>query len=271
MKRSGPNLRHFQPPALICLIRTDNRPSRCAADQLGLRLGRPIHTLKPQLGKLRIPGGRGTRGSVNSNKGIQLFPPDAQEGPTLSLQVRVFDLERIFIGNLPWTFTLEIVFRTTFMYIFTLIVIRVIGKRGLRELTLFEFVIIFALGSAVGDPMFYPEIPLLHGMAVVTTFVAIHRALALLTTTIPGLQQLVYPGKTACLVRDGVIIQEAMKKERLAEKDLFMILRETGIEHLGQVKRAYLEPTGEISVWQFKESETKPGRPLTPDCDLGEA
>ena len=183
-------------------------------------------------------------------------------------QIRVFDLERIFVGQLPWTYTLEIIFRTVFMYLFTLTLIRFIGKRGLRELTLFEYIINFALGSSVGDPMFDPEIPLLHGMAVVTAFVILHRALVVLSTKIPQVHGFVYPGETACLVRDGVMIPAAIRKERLAAKDLFMILREAGIEHLGQVRRAYLEPTGEVSVWRYKDTESVIGMPITPNCDM---
>ena len=181
--------------------------------------------------------------------------------------VRVFDLHRIFVGDLPWTFTFEIVFRTAFMYLYVMLLIRVIGKRGLRELTLFEYIIIFALGSSVGDPMFYPEIPLLHGIAVVTAIVALQFGLSMIVRTSDRAHAIVYPGRTACLVRDGVIDMEAMRKERLNVMDLHMILRETGIENLGQVKRAFLEPTGEVSVWRNESAEQKAGFSLAPECD----
>ena len=47
-----------------------------------------------------------------------------------------------------------------------------LGKRGMGELSPFELVIIVALGSAVGDPMFYADVPLVHGIIVITVVVA---------------------------------------------------------------------------------------------------
>lgn len=185
------------------------------------------------------------------------MPPDVQ----------VFDFQRIFIGNVPWTFTLEIVFRTTFMYLYALALIRFIGKRGLRELSVFEYVIIFAVGSAIGDPMFYPEIPLLHGMAVLTTIVGLQRGLAWMVYRSQRVRGFIYPGETASLVLDGLIDRDGLLRERLNIKDLEMLLREAGVEHLGQVRRAYLEPTGELSVWQAPEGQVRPGLPLMPSTD----
>jgi uncharacterized membrane protein YcaP (DUF421 family) len=179
--------------------------------------------------------------------------------------IHIFDLHRMFVGDLPWTFTLEIVFRTTFLYLYALVLVRLIGKRGLRELAVFEYVIIFALGSAVGDPMFYPDIPLLHGMTVLTTIVALQRMLARILQMSEPLHDFVYPGKPARLVFDGRVDLAALKRERLRNEDLFMLLREAGVENLGQVKRAYLEPTGELSTWLFTPAEARPGLPLTPD------
>jgi uncharacterized membrane protein YcaP (DUF421 family) len=68
-----------------------------------------------------------------------------------------FDLARILLGRLPWLYLAEILLRTTIVYFFALFVVRTIGKRGMGQLAPFDFVIIIALGSAVGDPMFYPD------------------------------------------------------------------------------------------------------------------
>ena len=180
-------------------------------------------------------------------------------------QFHVFDLHRIFIGDLPWTFTLEIVFRTSILYLYTLALIRFIGKRGLRELAVFEFVIIFALGSAVGDPMFYPEIPLFHGMVVVSTVVLLNRGLTHVLRVNRAVHDFVYPGRPACVVADRRVQLAPLKAERLRKEDLFMLLREEGVEHLGEVKRAFLEPTGELSVWKYSPGDVRPGLPLDPD------
>jgi uncharacterized membrane protein YcaP (DUF421 family) len=181
--------------------------------------------------------------------------------------VRVFDFKRIFIGDVPWTFTLEIAFRTTLMYLYALLLIRFIGKRGLRELSVFEYVIIFTLGSAIGDPMFYPEIPLLHGMAVLTVIVGLQRGMVWMVQRSRRFHDFVYPGDAASLVMDGLINRDGLVRERLNVKDLAMLLRESGVEHLGQVRRAFLEPTGELSVWKVPQDQIRPGLPIMPDSD----
>jgi len=64
------------------------------------------------------------------------------------------------------------------MYVFTLLLVRVIGKRGLTQPSPFEYMIIIVLGSAAGDPTFYPDVPLTYAMVVV---VILQKLLELLT------------------------------------------------------------------------------------------
>ncbi len=57
-----------------------------------------------------------------------------------------FDLYRIFLGDQPPGFFLEIMFRTVVMYLYVLLLLRLLGKRGMGQLSPFEFTIIIALG-----------------------------------------------------------------------------------------------------------------------------
>src|SRR5215207_7709864 len=79
-----------------------------------------------------------------------------------------FDFHRIFLGDAPALFLLEIVFRTLIMYTYTVILLRILGKRGMGQLSMLELAIIIAFGSAVGDPMVGAEMPILHGMTAIT-------------------------------------------------------------------------------------------------------
>lgn len=165
------------------------------------------------------------------------------------------------MGDAPLTFALEIALRTTVMYVYTLALVRILGKRGMAQLSPFEMVIIVALGSAVGDPMFYADVPLLHGMIVVTVVVALERALVRLTENNRLLERIV-ESSPILLVSDGEIVREALDKEDLSEAELFMSLRQQGIERLGEVRRAYLEPSGSVSV--FKTEKGASGRSVLP-------
>ena len=80
----------------------------------------------------------------------------------MSEELAAFDLQRMFMGEGSPLFLLEVVFRTCFMFVYTLLLVRMTGKRGIGDLSPFELLLVVALGSSVGDPMFYPEGPLFH-------------------------------------------------------------------------------------------------------------
>lgn len=73
-----------------------------------------------------------------------------------------FDWFRLFLGEDPPLFYLEIVFRILVIWIWTMVLLRWIGGRSISQLSVVEFLLVIALGSAVGDAMFYPEVPLAH-------------------------------------------------------------------------------------------------------------
>ncbi len=176
------------------------------------------------------------------------------------------EFERIFLGDLSVELVLEIVLRTVVMYLYTLGLIRVLGKRGLGQLSPFELVIIVALGSAVGDPMFYADVPVLHGLIVITAVVALERALVRLTERHKRIEQLI-ESVPVLLVRDGELLAEALDQENLSQSEVLMGLRDKGIEFLGEVRLAYLEPSGHISVFR-ESSPADKGVSILPD-DVG--
>jgi len=182
----------------------------------------------------------------------------------LTMTPYVFDLRQIFLGEQPPLFIAEIVLRTAVIYAYTLLLVRFIGKRGLGQMSAFDFLIVIALGSAVGDPMFYPEVPLAHAMAVITVVVALQRGVSFVTEKSTRAQTLV-EGDPVRLVLDGVIDCARLAEEQLQREELFSSLRLAGITQLGQVARAYIEPSGHVSV--MKRLLPKPGRPLVPSCD----
>jgi uncharacterized membrane protein YcaP (DUF421 family)/ribosomal protein S27AE len=174
-----------------------------------------------------------------------------------------FDLQRILIGEMPILFFVEIALRTTILFIYTIGMMRLIGHRGLSELSVAELSVIIALGSAVGDPMFYPEIPVIHGMTVVTVVVVLQRLLTLLIVYNAGVGKLM-EGEAHRLVVDGMIDVDGMAAVRMSCREIFAELRLKGVRQLGEVQRAYLEQDGEVSIFRFPEDQVRPGLPLIP-------
>lgn len=129
------------------------------------------------------------------------------------------------------------------------------------ELSPFDLVIIVALGSAVGDPMFYADVPLVHGMIVIAVVVALQRFLVRLTQKNPTIERLV-ESAPVLLVADGEVMSAALDDEELSEAELFMYLRMAEIENLGQVRLAFIEQNGHVTVFRTEDGDT--GRSVLP-------
>lgn len=185
-----------------------------------------------------------------------------------------FDLGRIFFGDAPPVFILEIAFRTTTLFMYTLINLRFLGNRGVSQLSTGEFALIIALGSAVGDPMFYPDVPLVNGMAVVTLIVIFGRLINMAAGRSRRAGQLL-EGYSHRVVMDGELDIGGMRAAHLVSREIYSEVRQEGIESLGQVRRAYLEIDGNLSVFPYEPDDQRPGLSLiyeakTDDIDLND-
>ncbi len=177
----------------------------------------------------------------------------------------LFDPERLLMGEeIPYAFLLEVLARSTVMFFAVLIVLRLSGKRGIKQLSVFELAIFISLGSAAGDPMFYQEVGLLPAIAVLLVVIGLYKAITFLTGRYDKIEEMV-EGKPVKLIEEGKIIYSVFRKEDLAYDELFSQLRQRNISHLGQIKCAYLETSGDLSVFCFPDKEVIPGLPILPD------
>ncbi|GAB2966631.1 DUF421 domain-containing protein [Hymenobacter coalescens] len=176
-----------------------------------------------------------------------------------------FDWQRIFLSeDAPALFLLEIAARCLVTYLLTLAALRVTGRRGVRQLSIFELSIILALGSAAGDAMFYDDVPLLHVAVVFGMVSGLYLLFNRLTERYPKFSDWL-EGKPVLLIEEGQVQMENFRRQNLTQKELFGELRQLQVEHLGQVRRAYIEATGNISAYFFSDDEMRPGLPIWPE------
>jgi uncharacterized membrane protein YcaP (DUF421 family) len=177
-------------------------------------------------------------------------------------QVVPFDLQRMFIGDLPPLFMLEIVARTLIIYVYAFTIVRFMSKRGMSELTPMEYLLIIAMGSAAGDPVFYDDVPLLHAMIVITLLIFVRRGLIYVTQRWEPLERIV-EARPVMVIENGHILRDAIKGEELELGSLLAQLRVDGIRHVSEVEFAYLEPDGEVSIFRY-EQPPEPARSVMP-------
>ena len=175
----------------------------------------------------------------------------------------IFEWNRILFNDLPQIFILEVLFRSTVMFIILLLTLKLAGKRGVKQLSVFETVIIIALGSAAGDPMFYEDVGIVPAGAVFLAIIILYRSVTWLTGKSKRFEEFI-EGKTECLINDGKFSIKTFKKESLAQDEFFSELRIKSVEHLGQIKNAFIETSGEISVFYYEDKDVKYGLPILP-------
>ena len=112
------------------------------------------------------------------------------------------DFIKILLADTTFTFAAEIVLRSVLMYFLIILVLRFSGKRGVRQLSIFEIAIILSLGSAAGDAMFYEEVPIIHAVIVFAVIMALYR----LTISKPFLTMYIgRPSNTVSKASDFII------------------------------------------------------------------
>jgi uncharacterized membrane protein YcaP (DUF421 family) len=111
--------------------------------------------------------------------------------------------------------------------------------------------------------MFYEDVGLLPAICVFFVVIGSYRLVTYLTGKSKWVEQLL-EGKSELLVEDGVFSVLKFQKQDIAQDEFFSELRLKSIEHLGQVKYAFLEPSGNISVFYFADDKVRPGLPLIP-------
>ena len=174
-----------------------------------------------------------------------------------------FDWKSLLFGENDSAFLYVVFIRTAIMFLIILIGLRMLGKRSVNQLSVFELGVIIGLGSAAGDPMFYESVGILTCILVFAVVVALYHLFRFLVNNNQKLR-FVLEGKPVVVIKDGEMCIDQIKKETSVQ-DVFLLLRLKSVSQLGQVHRAILEEDGQMSVFFFDDEEVKYGLPIIPE------
>jgi uncharacterized membrane protein YcaP (DUF421 family) len=173
------------------------------------------------------------------------------------------DFQKIFTDGVEVSFLIEIAVRTVIMFLIILVILRLSGRRGVRQLTVFEVAIIIGLGSAAGDPMFQEDIPIFNAIIVFVCVIGVYKVITWLTSKSERITRLL-EGKVLPVVKDGMFDIKHENDNTFSRMEFFSELRNLHVEHLGQVKESVLEIDGTLSVLFYLDEEIQYGLPLFP-------
>jgi uncharacterized membrane protein YcaP (DUF421 family) len=142
---------------------------------------------------------------------------------------------------------LEIVGRSTLIYAFIYVGLRVSGKREMSQLSLVDFVVLLLLANAVQNAMLGPDTSLVGGMTAAGTLLLLDGIVARLLYYFPQLRK-VAEGSPTVLIMHGQVIPQNLRREQISEDDLAAALRDHGFHNISEVEIAVLETSGKISM-----------------------
>jgi uncharacterized membrane protein YcaP (DUF421 family) len=142
---------------------------------------------------------------------------------------------------------LQIVARTLLVYAGVLVGLRMMGKRELGQMTVFDLVVIILIANAVQNAMVGADVSVQGGLLAAAVLLLINRAVAALRIH-SGVWGRLIEGTPTVLVQDGHFLEAALRKESLERRQVLTAMREHGIETIEQVRLAVLETDGSISI-----------------------
>ena len=175
------------------------------------------------------------------------------------------DWRTIFLGEgTAWIFLLECAVRAALMFLFVMVLFKLTGKKEVRQFSVLELMVIIGLGSAFGDPMIYVDAPVLPSIVAIAVVLLFYWLINKWTNRAPRLEAMV-EGKVERVFAEGRLDVRALDGEGMSPDEFFGQLRTLHVEHLGQVKTAYVEIDGTLSVFFLPDDEVKHGLPLAPE------
>ena len=140
----------------------------------------------------------------------------------------------------------EIVARTALVYVGVFLGFRLMGKRELGQMTVFDLVVILLIANAVQNAMTGPDFSVEGGLLAALVLLVVNRTVAWLgwRWNAWGLLE----GTPTVLVQRGQFVDPSLRKEKVARSDIEKAMREHGVESVEGVRLAVLETDGSISI-----------------------
>lgn len=159
----------------------------------------------------------------------------------------------------------DVVLRTAIVYLFVVAAIRISGKREVGQMSVLELVVILVLSDAVQNSMVGENTTLWGGLVAVVTLLGLDFAIKWLTGRSRRLRNVI-EGEPRLLVRDGRLLDKALREEKIDAEDVRAAVRAHGLTRMEEVRLAVLETDGSISVIPLGPAVTPPSnRPAADD------
>ncbi|MFL0166004.1 MULTISPECIES: YetF domain-containing protein [Clostridium] len=152
----------------------------------------------------------------------------------------------------------NVILRSIAVYALALILARIMGRKIISHMTLFDFIVGMSMGSLVANAMIGSESTFLSSIIALIVISTLSIGSAYLDTKSFKIRKLAN-SEPVTVVENGNIVEENMKNMKLTVNELMMKMREKNAFSLADVEFAIMETDGELSVLPKADK-----KPLTP-------
>jgi uncharacterized membrane protein YcaP (DUF421 family) len=143
---------------------------------------------------------------------------------------------------------MEVVVRAVVLALFLFVVTRVVGRATLSELTAFQLILYVVMGDLIQQAVTQQDYSVTGGVLAISVFALLTIAAGHVTRRWSRARPLVH-GVPYVLIRNGELVPETMRMERVSMDDLLIATRQQGIARFRDIDLAVLETNGRISFF----------------------
>jgi uncharacterized membrane protein YcaP (DUF421 family) len=149
---------------------------------------------------------------------------------------------------------MDIVLRATVIFLALYVLVRLMGKRELGQMTPFELIVLVVIGDLIQQGVTQNDFSLTGAIIAISTIAFLALGMSWLSYLSPRAERLL-EGEARVIVRDGELLTANLKHSRLTLAEIESEMRLAGIAHLDDVAWAILEPRGKISFIQRSDAD----------------
>ncbi|MGD8191953.1 DUF421 domain-containing protein [Brevibacillus ginsengisoli] len=153
---------------------------------------------------------------------------------------------------------INILIRSVLAFVTLFVLAKLIGKRQISQLTYIEYIVGISIGDIAAFMATDMDGPLYHSFISMGIFAAIPILLEFLSLKSKKVREAVQ-GRPTILVKDGKILEDNLKKERITVEDFMEQLRMKDVFRVADVEFALMETSGDVSILLKAENQ-----PVTP-------
>jgi uncharacterized membrane protein YcaP (DUF421 family) len=148
---------------------------------------------------------------------------------------------------------MDIVLRASAMFVIVYLLLRLLGKRELGQMTPFEFIVLVVIGDLIQQGVTQTDFSITGATLAIGTFAFWGLAMSWITYLWPRAERLL-DGEARVLVRNGELLKKNLRRDRVTQAEVESEMRLAGIATMSDVAWALIEPNGKISFIRRRDA-----------------